>query len=317
MLGELAIGSVGQRASRRVGAPRILRRQRYLLSLLDALGGSLVDLDFQMLLFLYCQEPISGGPYEFVPYEYGAFSFAVDADRRKLIARGLLADDERRWTLTSDGRTMIDCGRDLELGSFVRTIGKFHGDALIAEAYRRFPYHATRSEIVPRVLRHDRATLERIDTARPSAASAGVSSIGYEGRTLEGYLNQLLTAGVTLLCDVRRNPISRKFGFSKGTLSRGCEAVGIRYEHVPELGVSSEQRRSLETQEDYDALFAEYARTTLPNRGEELARIAGWVHAGDRVALTCYERLPQRCHRHCVATALEREFGQPFVATHL
>lgn len=30
-----------------------------------------------------------------------------------------------------------------------------------------------------------------------------------------------------------------------------------------------------------------------------------WVEAGERVALTCFEREPERCHRHCVAEALD------------
>jgi uncharacterized protein (DUF488 family) len=120
-----------------------------------------------------------------------------------------------------------------------------------------------------------------------------------------------------LLSDVRRNPISRKYGFSKGTLGKGCEGVGIRYEHVPELGIASEQRKSLETQADYDALFAEYERDSLPMQGPALAKIRAWVRSGERVALTCYERVPSRCHRHCVSEALEREFGKGFAAKHL
>lgn len=287
------------------------------MSFLNALGGSLGNLDFQTLLFLYCQEPDSAGPYEFVPYKYGALSFAACADRRKLIARGLLADDEQCWVLTSDGRSVIDQTCDLEVDAFVRVFRKLRGDALVAETYRRFPYYATRSDAAHRILGSDRATLERIEAARPSVKSRGMSSIGYERRTLEGYLNELLAAGVTLLCDVRRNPISRKYGFSKSTLGTGCEAVGIRYEHLPELGVPSEQRRNLETQEDYDALFAEYERTSLPHQGDALMRIAGWVRSGERVALTCYERLPQRCHRRCVAAEMERRFGDQFAVGHL
>jgi hypothetical protein len=60
----------------------LFQRQRRLLALLDALGGSVGNLDFQKLLFLYCQEPDSGSPYEFVPYKFGAFSFTSYADRR-------------------------------------------------------------------------------------------------------------------------------------------------------------------------------------------------------------------------------------------
>lgn len=134
---------------------------------------------------------------------------------------------------------------------------------------------------------------------------------------LEGYLNRLISAGVTLLCDVRRNPLSRKYGFSKGTLAKGCEGVGIRYEHVPELGIASEERRELVTQADYDALFAVYRRDALPRQEKALARIRQWVDEGERVALTCFEALPEQCHRHCVADALHSQFGKAFAPMHL
>jgi uncharacterized protein (DUF488 family) len=176
----------------------------------------------------------------------------------------------------------------------------------VAEAYRRHPYYATRSEIARRVLAPDSAALKAIETARPVATSPGLCTIGYEGSTLENYLNRLLRAGVTLLCDVRRNPLSRKYGFSKGTLSHACENVGIRYEHLPELGIASDQRRELNTQEDYDALFEIYERDSLPHQTAALARIRSWINEGYRVALTCFEKLPHQCHRHCVAEALEQ-----------
>ena len=76
---------------------------------------------------------------------------------------------------------------------------------------------------------------------------------------------------MTLLCDVRRNPLSRKYGFSKSTLSKACGNVGIRYEHLPELGIASEQRQELTTQADYDALFEVYERKDLPLQSEALA----------------------------------------------
>jgi uncharacterized protein (DUF488 family) len=128
------------------------------------------------------------------------------------------------------------------------------------------------------------------------------------------YLNLLLNNSVTLLCDVRRNALSRKYGFSKSTLSKACEGVGIRYEHLPELGIDSEERRELNTQADYDALFAEYKRKSLPRQTQALARIRGWVQDGERVALICFERLPHQCHRHCVAEALAQHAGKDLVA---
>lgn len=69
-------------------------RLRTLLQLLSALGGSASKLDSQKVLFLYCQEPASGRPYEFVPYTFGAFSFTSYADLRKLVARGLIKEED-------------------------------------------------------------------------------------------------------------------------------------------------------------------------------------------------------------------------------
>jgi uncharacterized protein (DUF488 family) len=76
------------------------------------------------------------------------------------------------------------------------------------------------------------ADRERVDAARPRQKRPGLLTIGYEGKSLETYLNQLIKAGVTLLCDVRRNAVSRKYGFSKSTLSEARMRVGIDYEHL-------------------------------------------------------------------------------------
>ncbi len=294
-------------------------RQRLLLSLLDTLGGRVGNLDFQKLLFLRCQAEEASASYEFVPYMYGAFSFTSYADRRKLVERGLLADDGQHWELTPEGKGAVKGSRSTtsSLVSFVREHRGLRGDALVAETYRRFPYYATKSTIAKRVLHGDRAALARIESARPPAGPAGITTIGYEGLTLEGYLNQLISNVVTVLCDVRRNAISRKYGFSKGTLSKACEGVGLRYEHLPDLGIASEKRQSLATQADYDALFEEYERRHLPKQTTALASIHSWVRDGSRVALTCYEHLPQQCHRHCVGEALEQKFGSGFAPQHL
>lgn len=297
--------------------PMLFSRQRQLLQLLDALGGTSGMLDFQKLLFLYCQEPATGeAPYDFVPYKFGAFSFTSYADRRKLIERGLLKDEDG-WQITAEGRKVIGHTMDMQFAAFAKRHRGLHGDALVANTYRRFPFFAIRSEIAERVLKNDYAALARIKAVRTKATGPALSTIGYEGHTLESCLTILLKSGVTLLCDVRRNPISRKYGFSKNSLARGCEGVGIRYEHLPELGIASDQRQSLDTQADYDALFADYECTWLPKQGAALKKIEGWIHAGERVTLTCYEHQPNQCHRHCVAEALEGKAGKDLTAKHL
>jgi hypothetical protein len=298
-------------------AHMLLDRQKQLLALLHALGGNASRLDFQKLLFLYCHDAAGLGTYEFVPYRFGAFSFTSYADCRKLVERGLIAGAETEWRLTDEGTAAAARLRLPEMAAFVRRVGSLRGDALVADTYRRFPYFAIHSEIAKRVLREDPDALERIEAVRPSSAGSGLATIGYEGRTLESYVNILINAGVTLLCDVRRNPLSRKYGFSKTTLANACAGVGIRYEHLPELGVASERRQGLETQADFDALFAEYVRDDLPKQRPALTKIREWIRGGARVALTCYEREPKSCHRHCVAAAVERGANLKVVTQHL
>ena len=296
----------------------LFERQRLLLALVEALGAPVAQTDFQKLLFLYTREWQTEPSYDFVPYQFGGFSFSSYADKRRLIERGLLAEDEQRWELTDAGRAAIAPARALRERAkrFVTTRGALRGDALIAEVYRRHPYYATRSKIVHRVLpsADDRA---RVEAAQPVKRGPGLVTIGYEGKSLEAYLNQLLQDSVTLLCDVRRNPLSRKYGFSKSTLKNACENVGLRYEHLPELGIASEERRELNTQADYDALFATYETESLPQQGKALTRISQWIEEGERVALTCYEAQPCQCHRHCVAEALERGGKRNLLVSHL
>jgi uncharacterized protein (DUF488 family) len=191
------------------------------------------------------------------------------------------------------------------------------GEELIAEVYRRHPYYATRSKVASRVL-SAKADRDRVSAARPVPLEPGLLTIGYEGKSLEGYLNQLLRASVTVVCDVRRNPLSRKYGFAKSTLRQACDGVGIRYEHLPELGIASAERRELKVQADYDALFAVYERDNLPRQTEALTRIRTWIEQDhERVALTCYEAEPCQCHRHCVAAALERLGPGTLIPQHL
>jgi Domain of unknown function DUF488 len=297
----------------------IFDRQRVLLELLDALNEPVGSTDFQKLLFLYTREGESSPSYEFVPYRFGCFSFTSYADKRRLIEQGLLDKDEQAWKLTEKGRRVARGGErsPLLMARFAKQYKNLRGNALVADVYQRFPYFATRSEIVEKVLlkKEDRV---RVEAARPAKQTPGLVTLGYESKTLEAYLNQLLSDGVTLLCDVRRNPLSRKYGFSKSTLSHACEGVGIRYEHLPELGIPSEKRQDLETQTDYDKLFAAYERQTLPRQTKTLIKIASWIkEEGQRVALTCFELLPHKCHRHCVSDALQKTFGPKLTAHHI
>ena len=289
--------------------PRLLPRQRLLIGLLAAFSDTVPNRQFQKLLFLYCQQYDSTRLYDFVPYRFGAFSFTSYADRRKLIERGLIADNLSSWQLTSIGRRAALLSRYPDMMTFVDRYGALNGDSLVAETYRRYPYYAIRSEIAKNVLRGDKAALRRIEDARPPPNPNTLTTIGYEKRSLECFLNSLIKAGVTLLCDLRRNAVSRKYGFAKSTLQNACDGVGIRYEHLPELGINSESRRNIRGQAEYRRLFKEYENHELPRQKNALENIAHWIKSGECVALTCYEQNSNYCHRSRVAKMLYRQIS--------
>ena len=302
-------------ASTAAGFPRISARRRRLLGLLDAFGGRVGSLDLQKLLFLYCQELSPKHDcnveswYEFVPYRYGAFSLTCCADRRRLVKFKLLADNDN-WELTKSGRQLAKLAQDGPMRAFANRYERLRGNPLVAKTYRKYPYYAIRSEIAEEILGNDARALGRIAAARPEKARSKLITIGYERRSLENYLNKLLRAGVTVLCDVRKNAVSRKYGFSKSTLSNACENVGIQYEHFPELGIASWRRRDLQSEEDFRALFTSYKRHTLPRQDKAVNKIYLWMQSGECIALTCYERDPDQCHRHCVSEKLVQMLNQ-------
>ena len=293
---------------------RLLTRQKVLLELMVALGGRVCKTDFQKLLFLFTREWEDVPSYDFVPYKYGCFSFTSNADLRKLESRGLVRENDSGWVLTRAGK---NCTEDSLLAdAFATEHRDLRGDALVEFVYLQYPETAWRSEILANIIKDKRA-VSRIMRSRPKGCGPGLSTIGYEGRSLEDYLNLLLEDGVTILCDVRRNPISRRYGFSKGVLCLSCENVGIRYEHIPELGIASSERKNLNSQRDYDRLFRKYERKMLPFQMDHVVRIVDWIESGERVALTCFELDPAQCHRSSVANEVVEAMDSRYMAKNL
>ncbi|HEX5057420.1 MAG TPA: DUF488 domain-containing protein [Gammaproteobacteria bacterium] len=268
----------------------LLGRQKLLLAMLDTQEERIEGADFQNLLFLYTREFEQIPSYDFVPCAEGRFSFTVRADAGQLLNRGLLLREGAEWVAAKRGRELA---RALS--------GLAHRTAYFNECYRDLRGAA----LVRKVLAYagDESAARRM-------TPPGLWTIGYEGKSLERYLNQLLQAGITLLCDVRRSAFSRKYGFSKSTLRAACECMGIRYEHLPSLGIASERRRALAGVREHELLFTDYVQRDLPQQRELLTLIESWVkEEAQRVALTCFESDPLQCHRHCVGDFLARETG--------
>jgi uncharacterized protein (DUF488 family) len=278
-------------------------RRKIIAALLQEFGGTLSHTDFQKYLFLltqYQEKP----SFFFVPYKYGSFSFQSAADLRTMQKYGFIEDSNERWTILmqEDFRPQLTSIDREQLAYLSSTFSALRGNSLIEYVYREYPYFAIKSKIAER--RADKTTLANIQKLNPSDNTPTLFTIGYEGRSIDEYANELVRHNVKLLCDVRRNPLSMKYGFSKTQLSSVIEKLGIRYVHVPELGIASEKRQALNSQEDYDALFADYEQTTLPNQTDALRRVYGLFTEYKRIALTCFEAASCQCHRSKVAEAL-------------
>lgn len=91
---------------------RLFQRQKLLLGLVEAAGGSLAATDLQKLLFLYTTKWEDEASFKFVPYRFGCFSFQSYADRNALIKKGLLVEHEdNHWEITplATQRSHLSC----------------------------------------------------------------------------------------------------------------------------------------------------------------------------------------------------------------
>ena len=122
-------------------------------------------------------------------------------------------------------------------------------------------------------------------------------TLGYEGRSLDQFIEHILNEGVLTLVDVRQNAISRKPGFSKRALAAQCEHHGIRYVHRPELGNPRDNRDAFRAESPESR--QRYLRH-IESCSETLREIIDLL-AAEAVALLCFEADHQRCHRTLLA----------------
>ncbi len=140
-------------------------------------------------------------------------------------------------------------------------------------------------------------------------------TVGYQGHSIETFLDLLNAQGIEHLIDVRQLPFSRKPDFSKKRLTAHLEQAGIGYTHLVALGTPKELRDEVRRNHDYPAFFAAMeafvaAQPDALHQALELARAHPSV-------LLCFEADHAECHRLVVANALERLAGAPGAAVHL
>jgi uncharacterized protein (DUF488 family) len=267
--------------------------------MIERAGRPVTHLEMTKWAFLTALEMPSGGGssfYDFLPYRYGPFSFAMFRELNGLVQKGYLRDakwnDHDAWEFVGEMRGSVGSLPQDVQGDAARVVERFIGKSdneLIDYVYERFPWYTANSNI-------------RKLESRPVADTA-VYTVGYEGCSIDGLLNVLMQQGIQRIVDVRRNPVARRYGFHKSSLTRLCGNVGIDYVHVPEVGIPSELRQELDSPSDYAQLFDRYERELLPKATDTVQAISELI-VEKPTTLMCMEADPNMCHRTRLAGSL-------------
>lgn len=247
--------------------------------------------------FLLSKEtPSHGGKtfYQFIPYRFGPYSFTLNRETDTLVRNGLVEKiNKKTWELTYLGKEQfVDLPKPIaqDITAVTQQYGDLSGSDLIDTVYANYPWFTVNSDLP-----------EQRRAQRPVAEKA-IYTAGYEGKTVDEFLNLLMRAGIRRLIDVRYNPISRRYGFHKSTLAQLCNSLNIDYQHLPGLGIPGSARVGLSSTDSYVELFKEY-RCGLSDRWDDLQKAVTLLKSKPSV-LVCMEANPECCHRNMLAQHL-------------
>jgi uncharacterized protein (DUF488 family) len=290
-------------------------RRKILLALLEAFGGSLRSTDCEKLLFNFCQQT-GKNHYDFFPYQFGPFSFMSYYDKRRMIDLGLLnnTNDFQLATKHSYLNELTQADKAALL-NFKLSVGDLRGKKLVKKTYRDFPQFSVRSKIAEKLF--NTAELRQLTSAWNTDTKPSVFTIGYEGLTIDAFLNKLISNNITTLVDVRNNPQSMKYGFSKKSFKQYIEKAGMKYIHIPELGIPSVMRKGLGETVSHKTLFKAYENKLLPKQENAIKQLLDLSNQNERIALVCFEVDHHHCHRHTLVQYLRRAKGFKRAVIHL
>ena len=226
--------------------------------------------------------------YNFIPYKFGPYSFELFHDIEIM---------EKEKMVTVDGNYINFVDGDISIPYYIlNTIDQYfekyfyiNDKKLINYVYEKYPEYTVFSEIEKKK--------EYIRDLN------GIYTIGYEGLSIDEFLMKMINEKIQILIDVRNNPWSMKYGFTKQKLETFCEKINIQYINIPSLGIPSNFRKDLKDKKDYEELLKQYSKH-LKNKKEELNYLKD-ISNRNRIALMCFEKDPEYCHRRIIAQQLE------------
>lgn len=127
-----------------------------------------------------------------------------------------------------------------------------------------------------------------------------IYTVGHSNRELKEFVEILKSYNISILVDIRRFPLSRKFPhFNKESLKLALERSGIKYVWLGEL-LGGFRKGG----------YAKYMETEEFKKG--ITELMNLIKSENVLAIMCKEKLWFKCHRRFIASAL-RERGYKVV----
>ncbi len=280
----------------------MLNRRKVLLSLLAQRERPMPITRANLLLSLMnldLEKPL----YQFIPTASGPASIDLLHDLSAFEKAGEVTVSDEAIQFHEDAidplSYALDEGeQDLLLESLAR-YGAKREQALLDEVIGRRPFFAIRSE------RSDAA----VEAIREEILSAprGLYTLGYEGLSIDAFINHLIAANIQTVVDVREFAFSRRSEFTKSNLEEALALGGIAYIGMGEVGIPTKARKEILEHKSKEELLEYYEAEILPATGLYAKNIAALV-AQHNTALICHEEDPLLCHRsRFAAFALMKE----------
>jgi len=134
-----------------------------------------------------------------------------------------------------------------------------------------------------------------------------IYTIGYEGLTIDDFMDALDAFEIEMVVDIRERPQSRKPGFSKTALSAHLFRAKIGYAHMASLGCPKHIRDQYRIDGDWSRYTSDFLKH-LDAQQHSVIDLSKQTHSST-CALLCFEADFNRCHRSLVADRLETQFG--------
>jgi len=268
-------------------------KQLKLLKVLSFFKNSYISrLKLFKISFLLSQNKAFEKFYDFIPYKFGPYSFEMEKDINFLYKLGLINISNNNISMSKKIFLFLEKIKKENYLNFKNyNFINWSESKLLDYIYNKYPYYTQNSLIKKNYFKSPKKQIIKIYT------------IGYEGRTIDNFLNTLIKKGIKAVIDVRSLPFSNKYGFSKYWFLKYIKEFKIDYYNIPNLGIPKNIRMN-RTKEEY---FNWY-KNSLINKIYDLREIISLIKLKPS-CLMCFEKNFNDCHRGILAQRLKKITG--------